>query len=246
MVKKALLIGLNYKGTTNSLNGCENDIKNMKTCFTKAFNVSEDNIVMKTDGDLTIDRGLIFYLKELVKDSSSGSTLLFHFSGHGLQIPDDNGDEQDGLDEAIFTMNENIHTIVRDDEIANVLKTIPSGVKVIMIFDCCHSGSMADLSYQYSNSKEYRYAQYENFKCDVISISGCQDHDVSADAYNSEKRDFFGALTMNLIPIFERMNEKTTWKDVINETATNIKKGGYSQVPQFASTSQSLLRSKVL
>ena len=240
--RKALLIGLNYKGTPNELNGCENDIQSMKERFSRVWNVPEDNIAMKMDGDLTHEQGLIYHLNELVKDAVSGDSLLFHYSGHGLQIPDDNGDEADGLDEAIMT---NVG-LVRDDEIADVLKTIPEGVKIFMIFDCCHSATMADLCFHYSNGREYRYANYDRFKCDVVTISGCQDTQTSADAWISEKRDFFGALTASLLPIFDKANKNTTWKQVIDAAVWDVRKAGYAQIPQFCSTKQSLLRTKVL
>jgi len=240
--RKALLVGLNYKGTSNELNGCENDIRSMKECFLKVWGVPESNITMKMDGELTPDKGFIFYLNELVKDASDGDNLLFHYSGHGLQIPDDNGDEADGLDEAIMT---NVG-LVRDDEISNVLKGVPRGVTIFMIFDCCHSATMADLSYHYSDRNEYRYANYDRFDCNVVTISGCQDTQTSSDAWIPEKRDFYGALTATLLPILDKANKNTNWKQIIDEAVRDVRKSGYTQIPQFCATNQSLLRSKVL
>lgn len=240
--RKALLVGLNYKGTSNELGGCENDVKVMKERFSRLWKVPESNIVTKLDGELTPTHNFLYHLNELVKDAVSGDFLFFHYSGHGLQIPDDNGDEADGLDEALMT---NVG-LVRDDDIAKVLKSIPSGVTIFMIFDCCHSATMADLSYQYSNGTEYRYANYDHFQCNVVTISGCQDTQTSADAWISEKRDFYGALTATLGPILDRSNQNTTWKQVIDQAVFKIRRDGYTQVPQFGATKQSLLRTKVL
>ena len=117
--------------------------------------------------------------------------------------------------------------------------------RLILIFDCCHSGTMADLSYQYSNSREYRYSKYDHFSCDVITISGCNDTQTSADAWDSKNRDFFGALTSALLLIFDGANKNTTWKRVIDSAVRNIRKSGYEQIPQFCSTSQRLLREKI-
>ena len=37
--------------------------------------------------------------KKLVKESKKGDVVFCHYSGHGGRLPDDNGDEEDGLDE---------------------------------------------------------------------------------------------------------------------------------------------------
>src|SRR5665811_2205461 len=170
--RKALLIGLNYTGTANSLNGCINDVTEMKKEVMKVWGMTEQDIILKTDKDLTKDKGVIMYLNELVKGAQSGDLFFFHYSGHGLQVPDDDGDEADGLDEALYTP----HEIVRDDENSKILMKLPKDCTMIMIFDCCHSGTMADLMYQYSNNVESRYANYNKYKCNVITISGCQDN----------------------------------------------------------------------
>ena len=40
-------------------------------------------------------------LTRLVKETVAGDSLLFFYSGHGTQVPNFNGREKDGRDEAI-------------------------------------------------------------------------------------------------------------------------------------------------
>lgn len=238
--KRGLLVGLNYKGTTNELHGCENDVKAMRIRFESIWKVPKNDIVMKFDGELTPDKGFLQCLEDLIKDASAGDSFFLHYSGHGFQIKDDNGDETDGYDEAIMLNN----SYVRDDDIADILKKLPEKVIVVMIFDCCHSATMADLPFLYSKGKQYRYANYDKFKCDIICISGCLDTGTSADAWISGKGSY-GALTATLLDQIDESNKYTTWKQVIDKTIVKIKKAGYSQLPQFSATHQALLNSKI-
>lgn len=239
--RKAFLVGLNYKGTSNELHGCENDVRTMKQRFENIWKVSPDNIVMKMDGELTQENGFINHFDEMTKEASAGDLFFLHYSGHGFQIKDDNHDEADGYDEAIMLNT----SYVRDDEISNVLKKLPEKTTVCMIFDCCHSGTMADLPFLYSRGKEYRYANYDSYKCDVVAISGCTDSGTSADAWIDGKGSY-GALTAMLLDVFDESDANTTWKQVIDKTVVKVKKAGYKQVPQFSATRQDLINSKVI
>ena len=80
-----------------------------------------------------------------------GDMAVFHFSGHGQQIFDDNDDETDLFDEALvpynasskFRAGDNNH--LRDDELGQALEDIrkklgKSGHMLVML-DACHSGT---------------------------------------------------------------------------------------------------------
>ncbi len=70
-----------------------------------------------------------------VKDLKPNDLVLLSMSGHGTQLKDDDGDEADGMDEAICTWDK----IVRDDELLKLLYKFPSGLRVVLISDQCHS-----------------------------------------------------------------------------------------------------------
>ena len=68
--------------------------------------------------------------------------LLVYYTGHGASIEDDNGDEADGLDEA-YVFDD---SFLRDDKLIDLLQSRKkSNAKVILLSDCCHSGSIWDI-----------------------------------------------------------------------------------------------------
>ena len=71
-----------------------------------------------------------------------GSVLLFHFSGHGSQIRDRNGDElDDHLDELICPHDMDWDDPLTDDEIGRYVAKVDPSVNLTIVLDCCHSGS---------------------------------------------------------------------------------------------------------
>lgn len=69
--------------------------------------------------------------------------LLVYYTGHGGSIDDTNGDEDDGKDEALVFDD----AFVVDDTLAEAISSSdkPASSKVILLNDCCHSGSIYDL-----------------------------------------------------------------------------------------------------
>ncbi|MEZ0540933.1 caspase family protein [Fibrella arboris] len=85
----------------------------------------------------------------LARALPTGSRVVVHFSGHGLQLPDDNHDETDGLDEAIFPVDGQLKrptTMIRDDLLAQWLARLRKRIgpygHLLFLFDSCHSGSI--------------------------------------------------------------------------------------------------------
>ncbi|GAB4818146.1 hypothetical protein N2152v2_005192 [Parachlorella kessleri] len=76
-------------------------------------------------------------LKELVAMSKPSDALFFHFR---TQIPDD-GEEADKLDEAICPTDMNV---ICDDDLRAIFGPLDPRVKLTVIADCCHSGSLLD------------------------------------------------------------------------------------------------------
>merc|ERR1712217_467546 len=94
-------------------------------------------------------------MKWLVDGAVAGTTLFFHYSGHGGSIADDDGDESDGKDECLFPVDFKEAGILRDDEVSQILvQNVPDGVKLVAVCDCCHSGTIMDLPYTYKPEGE--------------------------------------------------------------------------------------------
>jgi len=88
-------------------------------------------------------------MKDLVADARSGDQFYLHFSGHGCQLADGVGDEEDGWDECILTCD---HEIISDDDLNKLLVApLPVGSTFVSIFDSCHSGTLLDLMHYRCN-----------------------------------------------------------------------------------------------
>jgi hypothetical protein len=84
----------------------------------------------------------------LVQGCSYGDSLVFHFSGLGAQIPDDDGDELDGFDEALCPMDSFQKGPILDDEInETIVRPLVPGAKLHAVVDACHSAGVLDLPF---------------------------------------------------------------------------------------------------
>jgi len=65
-------------------------------------------------------------------------------------MPDDNGDEEDGMDETMVPVDYQDLGQIRDDVIfEELVAKLPEGVKLTVVMDCCHSGSILDLPFSF-------------------------------------------------------------------------------------------------
>lgn len=147
--KRALLIGINYTGKESPLRGCHNDVYTIQELLQEAYGCTSFMVLLDANNAMqptaaNIRKGL----KWLIEESKAGEKLFLHYSGHGSQVPDLNGDEEDGKDETLVPIDfdwEHPETHITDDELRKVFNKLPSGVELTVLFDCCHSGTLSDL-----------------------------------------------------------------------------------------------------
>ncbi|CAD6576300.1 MAG: Ca(2+)-dependent cysteine protease [Cyphobasidiales sp. Tagirdzhanova-0007] len=157
--RKALLIGVNYTGTSNALRGCHNDARNVARFLQERYNFQQDDMVILMDSPQTGPRqqptrqNILEAMAWLVSDAQPNDSLFFHYSGHGGQVVDLNGDEDDGYDETIYPIDfKQSGQIIDDDMHAIMIRPLPPGCRLTAIFDSCHSGSALDLPYIYDTT----------------------------------------------------------------------------------------------
>ncbi|MCB9283590.1 MAG: caspase family protein [Lewinellaceae bacterium] len=113
-----------------------------------------ENIIQLRDGEATREGILRAIENQLVKKARKGGLAVFHFSGHGQQVRDDNGDELDGYDEAIVPYDSPLHfrdgiyegeNLIRDEELGQLLEQVRRKLgkhgHLLTILDSCHSGT---------------------------------------------------------------------------------------------------------
>jgi hypothetical protein len=79
--------------------------------------------------------------RKLVMSGKKGDVLFLHYSGHGSNVPDDNGDEADHRDEILCPTNLDWNDPLRDDWLRATFNNLRAGVSLTVIMDCCHSGT---------------------------------------------------------------------------------------------------------
>jgi len=156
--KKALCVGINYRGQPHQLSGCIGDAKRMRRFLIENYGYKEGDIVVLSDDGRTrreqpTRQNIIDAMHWLVKNARAHDSLVFHYSGHGGQTKDLDGDEEDGFDEVIFPLDFKTAGHLVDDLMHDIMvKPLPPGCRLTAIFDSCHSGSALDLPYTYSTS----------------------------------------------------------------------------------------------
>jgi len=140
MKKLALCVGVDkYKYTSKELKGCKNDALEWNSLLTNTFQFQEFNPPL-LDEQATIDN-VLSKLKDFISVLEEGDTGVFFFSGHGTSVESPSGSgEVDNREEAIYTYDGSI----RDDYIRIELDKLNSKANMILIFDCCFSGTITD------------------------------------------------------------------------------------------------------
>jgi len=234
--KNALLIGCNYRNTTNELYGCINDATNIAQVLKNAYGFG--NIKLMTDDTPTIPskNNILAEIKALLDNATSGDLLFLSFSGHGMNVKDKNGDEKDGLDEVLVSIN---FELITDDELNRLIrKHLKKNVTLFALFDCCHSGTILDLRYQYLDSTKSNQntveRKYSETAGNVIMISGCMDKQTSMDAYIKPMASYQGAMTYVFLEAIKK-NPTLSWLDLLKTMRGILRSANYSQIPQLSS-----------
>jgi len=136
----ALCIGLNavdpkhYQGWSGHLLACEADATDMAD-IAKAQRFDHVTLLLTADATRKKVRAAI---EAAAKSAHEGDLVLLTYSGHGGQVPDQNDDEPDGQDET-WCLYDGEHI---DDELYQLFTHFRPKVRVLVLSDSCHSGSV--------------------------------------------------------------------------------------------------------
>ena len=233
---RALLIGMNYEGSHCQLQGCINDVYNVRDFLvnkTGRFRHSDVRTVCDDDQpDACTRAGILNELQRLASQTKTEKLagVWIHISSHGASVDDTDDSETDGEDEAIYAAD---GRLIIDDEIAALLRTFNVATKVVAIFDCCHSGTALDLPYRWITNTEYSPEGADCGDRKVMMLSGCRDDGTSADA--SWQRAPAGALTSRFISTLCLHPDLNVFATVATLRQKLISEG-FTQAPQLSSS----------
>ena len=130
----SLHIGLNavspaaYGGWSGELAACEFDAKNMAAIATSTVLLTRKGTRAKS----------LPAMRKAAKQLKKGDLFFLTYSGHGGQVPDVTGEETDKQDETWCLYDGQ----VIDDELYFELSRFAAGVRVLVLSDSCHSGTV--------------------------------------------------------------------------------------------------------
>lgn len=250
---KALCVGIN-KYISAPLNGCVNDVVDMANFLVDKMGFSRDSIRLIVDDRATAS-AILERLEWLVRDIQAGDRVVFHFSGHGVQVATRNPKEEiDGLDECIcgVDFNWSDETMIRDKQFVEIFSKLPSGVKFNWFSDSCHSGSStrnpivartypvpADMAWRKEVAKDKNIIAtgikgIVNDELEVGFISGCKDNQTSADTVIDGKP--CGAFTHMLLKCLNNGGKDLPLTKLAEAVTMELKEAHFSQEPQAEGT----------
>ena len=204
-MKRALVIGINYAG---QLHSCLSDASRMNSfCTSRGYQV---RLLLET---AATKQGILDGMEWLF--SSQCSDYLIFYSGHGTGVRDSNQDEADTQDEAIVPFDYKSVGYIMDDHIRRQLDRLPDRTNFIGIFDCCNSGTIADLLFTYTyNAGTYTQPGKYIPNKTVCTISACTDQQTAVDTgvYGLLTQGFLQAMgTRNSITVQQLMDNLGTY-----------------------------------
>lgn len=135
----SLHIGLNevsaaaYAGWTGPLAACEFDANDM-AAIAKSKGMKSTLLLTKKGTRANV----LAALRAAAKALTAGDLFFMSYSGHGGQVPDVSGDEADKQDETWCLFDGQLI----DDELYFELSRFKPGVRILVLSDSCHSGTV--------------------------------------------------------------------------------------------------------
>jgi hypothetical protein len=140
----SLHIGLNrvdpnhYAGWSGPLKACEADAEDMTDIASQNGYTTQQLLTVNAKRDTVISA-----IDKAACDLKDGDTFFLSYSGHGGQVPDFDDDESDLQDETWCLFDGELI----DDELREFWSMFADGVRVLVLSDSCHSGTVTRLAY---------------------------------------------------------------------------------------------------
>ncbi len=249
------------------LPGAERDARAVRDVLVSRWGFPEENVRLLLNAEATgaaIESGLRDWLQNSVRP---GDEVIFYFAGHGSQIWDENGDEDDGLDETIAPadvdpMNPDFDIV--DEVLGEWLRALPTS-NVQYVHDNCNAGTGTrdvtpfsrarklardpnDLPGAGSTGRRALPGQDEDTSgfdfegVDILEIGASQPNQAAVDAYfeGTDGSESFhgGAFTTFLVQQLWRAEPGTTYREVFQEVREALRKNRFNQDPYLSESSE--------
>ena len=146
----SLHVGLNsvdpahYGGWSGPLAACEADAEDMRALATKAGFAATLLETAAATREAVIDG-----IRSAAEGLAAGDIFFLTYSGHGGQVPDKDGDEPDDLKDETWCLYDGQ---LIDDELYRLWTGFAAGVRLLVLSDSCHSGTVTKLAFANSGA----------------------------------------------------------------------------------------------
>ncbi|MFT4533435.1 MAG: hypothetical protein ACJA1A_001113 [Saprospiraceae bacterium] len=238
-----------------------NDVIHIEATLAK-LGFSEINITKILDAQATRE-GILTAFSSIQDKLRSGDIVYIHFSGHGQQIVDQNGDEIDLLDEAIVPYDSPLlfeagvyegERLIRDDELGTITTKMRekcgSEGQLILILDSCHSGTGVRGMGKVRGTDKIMGP--DNFRLNTAqaelkqNMEGIQNSSLApiASFYGASPRELnyetrdeqlrpVGSLSYAITSVLSKMSAAYTFEEVFDRVKMNMKSTAPRQNPQY-------------
>lgn len=206
----SLHIGLNfvdpdhYEGWDGELAACEFDAKDM-LALAKKQKITTNTLLLTEEATAA---HVTLAIQSAAKKLKKGDLFFLTYSGHGGQVHDTNGDEdqtdKERMDETWVLYDRQLV----DDELYDLWRLFKPGVRIVVLSDSCHSGTVVRvipdfisggprvraMPHSVGKRVEKQHAQLyrgiqqahpaaekATVKASILQISGCMDNQLSRD-----------------------------------------------------------------
>jgi hypothetical protein len=255
----ALLVGIDDYPYVTKLKGAVNDVDNMKLLLVERFGFPDDDQHIRILKDnLATREGILKAIQEhLIAKSTPDSVVVFHYSGHGSQIKDVNGDEIDNWDETIVAYDSahqdpRPNRDITDDELLDLLSQLTEKTpNVTFIFDSCHSGTVnrgSGLARQVERDERppggQKLSAARTAKGADEGKSGLHPpnarHAVISGATSAESAyeieingNHYGTMTWYLVEQLRQTGKNVTYRDIMDQVKKCVTAKYWAQHPQL-------------
>jgi hypothetical protein len=257
MRRIALCVGINDYPGAGDLSGCINDAMD----WSQVLQSRGYTVTTLLDSSATKAR-IVAELLGIVDSMKYRDRFVFCYSGHGTWVPDGDGDEPDGRDEALCCHDYASGGLLIDDEMHTIFGRARHGTQITVLSDSCHSGTVArgimasapppgkpkfispGLIPSVPVSVEAAIAAERTFiratsRSGPVLISGCDDPEYSYDASFGNRPN--GAFTRAAIDALGP--DVKTFREWYRRIRLALPSPSYPQTPQFGATLYQAFRS---
>ncbi|MEO5616120.1 MAG: caspase family protein [Cypionkella sp.] len=261
---RAVLVGVSdYLTLDADLKGPANDVRLMAEVLT-ARGIPAQEIAVLTSDPSNLPEGvttaqptkaaILDALNNTANRAQRGDTVVFYFSGHGAQAPDQSGDEGGGDDEIFLPADAAgwmgnvgaVENALTDDELQAWAQPLLSrGIKLIGLIDACHADtgfrslpnsaavarglSSADLNIP-DNAASAPSAPTPPLSGDFVFLYSSQSDQRSFEYPVGDSGLWQGAFTRQLAEVL-RSSPKAPWAQILAATAATMQQGTTAQMP---------------